>query len=195
MSGKVLLAATMLTAFAVSADAQAKPDFSGQWTTAPEAVAAPGGAPGGNAQGAGPARGGGGAPGRGRAGDMGSGWGPTIRISQTAQQLTVEYAFYTRGDMQPPMKFVYALDGTESKNTVLAGHGMQEQRSTTTWDGENLVITTVHSFVDPSTGKPAPSTIVQSLSLASPTSLVVTTTRKGVLGSPDTTAKTTYRKL
>jgi len=97
--------------------------------------------------------------------------------------------------MQPPMKFVYALDGTESKNTVLAGHGMQEQRSTTTWDGENLVITTVHSFVDPSTGKPAPSTIVQSLSLASPTSLVVTTTRKGVLGSPDTTAKTTYRKL
>jgi len=198
MRSKSLLAAAMVMAFVVSASAQAKPDFSGQWTTAPEAVAAPGGggARGGNAQGAGPARGGGGAPGRGRASaDMGSGWGPTIRITQTAQQLTVEYSFYTRGDMQPPMKFAYPLDGTETKNTVMAGHGMQEQRSTSTWDGENLVITTVHTFVDPATNKPTPSTMVQTLSLASPTSLVVSVTRKGVLGAPDTTSKTTYRKL
>jgi hypothetical protein len=61
------------------------------------------------------------------AGDVGSGWGSTITITQSATSLTVEYAFFTRGDMQPPLKFVYALDGSESKNTVMMGRGIQTQ--------------------------------------------------------------------
>lgn len=60
---------------------------------------------------------------------MGSGWGSTITLAQTARVLTVEYAFFTRGDMQPPVKFTFALDGSESKNTVMMGHGYQVERS------------------------------------------------------------------
>src|SRR5687767_7961220 len=87
-----------------TAQAQTKPDFSGRWTTdaapAPTPSAAqPAGAP------ATPPRGGG----PGRSGDMGSGWGPTITIVQDATRLTVEYAFFARGDMQPPLRFAYAL--------------------------------------------------------------------------------------
>ena len=126
---------------------------------------------------------------------MGSGWGSTITITQEAAKLTVEYAFFSRGDMQPPLRFVYALDGTETKNTVMMGRGMQVQASKTAWDGAKLVITTLHTLADPSSGKPVMTEVKQVLSLESPTSLVVETTRAGVMGGPATVTKTIYRKI
>ena len=167
--------------------AQTKPDFSGRWTTEPAPAATPAA---GTAPAAGPPRGGG----PGRSGDMGSGWGPTITITQDAAKLTVEYAFFARGDMQPPLRFVYALDGSETKNSVMMGRGVQLQVSQTAWDGEKLVITTTHTLADPA-GKPLAITVTQTLSLESPTSLVVETTRSGVLGGPQTSARTVYRKM
>ena len=167
---------------------QAKPDFSGRWTTEPAPAATPAAA---GQPGVAPPRGGG----PGRSGDMGSGWGPTITITQDAAKLTVEYAFFARGDMQPPLRFVYALDGSESKNSVMMGRGIQLQTSKTAWDGDKLVITTTHSLVDPSSGKPATATVTQTLSLESPTSLVVETSRSSALGGPTTSARTVYRKI
>jgi hypothetical protein len=165
---------------------QARPDFSGRWTTDPN-PAAPADAAGAGARGRG-ARG-------GARGDMGSGWGSTIAIAQDARQLTVEYAFFARGDLQPPLRFVYALDGSETRNTVMMGRGMQTQQSRTAWDGARLTITTTHALTDPATGKPATAQIVQTLSLPSPAELVVETTRAGVFGGPATTTRTVYRKL
>lgn len=166
------------------------PSFAGRWTTDPDpaAVSAAGGQPGA----AGQRRGGGGARGRG---DMGSGWGSTITITQDEARLVVEYAFFTRGDMQPPLRFSYALDGSETRNTVMMGQGMQLQTSKTAWSVGTLVITTVHTFRDPGSGKPITTEVKQALTLESPTSLVVETTRAGVLGGPATTTKTVYRKL
>lgn len=175
---KLTLLVVLLAACSV-VSARTAPDFSGRWTSEPEAPAAPGGGRGGAAQ---PA-------------DIGSGWGSTITLSQTATALTVEYAFFARGDMQPPMKFVYALDGSESKNTVMMGRGMQVQTSRTAWNGDALIITTSHLFTNPETGKPATAEVKRTLTLASPTSLVVETTVAGVLGGVPVTSKTTYRKL
>jgi hypothetical protein len=126
---------------------------------------------------------------------MGSGWGSTITITQDANSLTVQYAFFARGDLQPPLKFVYALDGSEAKNSVMMGRGVQAQASRTAWDGGTLVITTVHTFAHPETGQPMTAEVTQKLSLESPTSLVVETTRRGVLGGPPSTVRTVYRKL
>lgn len=126
---------------------------------------------------------------------MGSGWGSPITITQDATKLTVEYAFFGRGDMQPPLRFTYALDGSETKNSVMMGRGIQQQVSKTAWDGDKLVITTTHSLIDPATNKPIAAVVTQTLSLESPTSLVVESTRTGVLGGATTTAKTVYRKL
>lgn len=145
-----------------------RPDFSGRWT----ADAAQAGA----------------------RGDMGSGWGSPITITQNAATLTVEYAFFARGDMQPPLRFVYALDGSATKNSVMMGRGVQTQSSTVTWKGDTLVITTTHTFIDPGTGKPASEDVTQSLTLESPGVLVAETTRAGVLGGLPSTTKTTYRK-
>ena len=126
---------------------------------------------------------------------MGSGWGPTITITQDSSRLIVEYAFFARGDMQPPLRFNYALDGTQSTNTVMMGRGMQAQISRASWDGAKLVITTFHTLTDPATGKPVSAEVKQVLSLESPASLVVETTRAGVLGGEPTTTRTTYRKV
>jgi hypothetical protein len=160
--------------------AQEKPNFSGRWTTDPDPAAVT------------PGRGAGG--GRG-AGDMGSGWGSTITLTQDATRLTVEYVFFARGDMQPPIRLVYPLDGGETKNTVMMGRGMQIQSSRGAWSGNTLVITTLHTFANPQTGKPDTVEVKHSLTLESPSALIVETVRAGVLGGPTTTTKTTYRKL
>ena len=179
----------------VAAVPQAKTDFSGRWTTESD-PAAPIATQGGAAAAGQPGARGGGGGGRGPArGDMGSGWGPTITVTQDARQLVIEYSVFARGDMQPPLKFLYALDGSETKNTVMMGRGMQTQTSRTAWDGARLKITTTHTLTDPATNKPLTALVTQTLSLESPTQLVVDTVRAGVLGAPDTTTKTVYRKL
>jgi hypothetical protein len=125
---------------------------------------------------------------------MGSGWGSNITVTQDANRLTVEYMFFVRGDMQPPLKFVYALDGTVTKNSVMMGRGLQVQTSKAAWVGDKLVITTVHSFTHPETGQPMASEVKQTLSLESPTSLIIEASRAGVLGGLPSTTRTTYRK-
>jgi hypothetical protein len=162
----VLLVALLAASLAVVAPPA---DFSGRWAADPPAVA------------------------NGR-GDMGSGWGSPITITQDAQRLTIEYAFFGRGDLQPPLKFVYALDGSETKNSLMMGRGVQTQSSKAAWNGDALVITTTHTFVDPGSGKPATIDVKQTLSLESPTSLVVETTRASVDGGPANTTRTTYKK-
>jgi len=184
------VAAAIVAGCAAVAMAQAKPDFSGRWTTDPDLAAPPPAAATGGT-GAPPAAGQRG----GRSGDMGSGWGPTITITQDGARLTVEYAFFSRGDMQPPLKFVYNLDGSETKNSVMMGRGIQGQISKTAWEGDRLAITTVHTFPDPAGGKPTMVEVKQVLSLESPTSLVVETTRTTPLGEPTKTTRTVYRKI
>ncbi len=168
--------------FAVGVAAQARPDFSGRWTSDPGPAPTP---PVPGAQ-AGTPR---------PAGDMGSGWGTTITIAQGASQLTVEYAFFARGDLQPPLRFVYALDGSETGNAVMMGRGTQRQTSKTVWQGDKLVIMTVHTVADPTPGNPVTSNVQQMLSLESPTSLIVETTRSGVLGGGASTTRTVFRKI
>ena len=156
---------------------QAPADFSGRWTI--EAAAAE---PGGG-RGRGAAR-----------GDMGSGWSTTIAISQDAKQLVVESIVYMRSDLQAQPRFVYALDGSETRNTVMMGRGLQVQSSRAVWEGGSLRITTSHTLPDRSTGKPLTMDVTQTLSLESPTRLVVEVTRAGVLGGPSSTTRTVYTR-
>ena len=96
---------------------------------------------------------------------------------------------------QPPLRFVFALDGSETKNSVMMGRGNQTQTSKTAWEGDKLVITTTQSFDLPGTDQPLTSEVKQTLALESPTSLIIETTRSGVLGGPSSTTRTVYRKL
>jgi hypothetical protein len=185
---------TSLAMIPTIAGAQAKPDFTGRWTTDPDPAAAaptpaPAPAPGGRGAGTG------GRGGRGTA-TMGSGWGSTITIAQDSARLTVEYAFFGRGDMQAPLKFTYVPGGSPTRNSVMMGRGIQEQTSHAVWEGDKLAITTTSTIPNPAgTGAPLTIEIKQVLSLESPASLVVETTRAGFLGGSASTTRTVYRKL
>lgn len=176
----VVLSAMALGILATGVAAQERPDFSGAWTGTPPAATR------GN-----PSE---------RRGSLGSGWGPEFIITHDAVGLTVERAFFSRGDLQPALTFHYVLDGSQTRNTVLMGRGIQAQVSTAAWEGDKLVITTIHSFVDPEDGETMTSEVTQTLSLeparlpAWPPSLVIETARSGVLGGPSSSTRTVYTR-
>ena len=161
--------------------AQSRPDFSGRWAAEPPAATP---SPRDVAAGTRPPP----------KVDLGSGWGRAITITQDERTLVVEWPIFSNYDLQPPLKFVYALDGSETVNTVMMGRGMQKQRGRATWNGSALALISVHSFSDPKTGRPIESEVRQTLTLESPTSLVVETVRAGVLGGPSSTSRTVYTK-
>jgi len=90
--------------------------------------------------------------------------------------------------------FVYPLDGSEKTNTLMMGRGLEKQVSRTAWNGDKLVITTTQAFSDLVPGQTVMTTVVRTLSLQSPTSMLVETTRSGVLGGRPSTTQTVYKK-
>ena len=170
----VLFAVLSIQIGAATVTAQ-QPSFAGRWAAAPDSTAS----------GAGPT-----------VGSPGSGWGTPLTITQDSARLTVEYPFFSRYDLQPPLRFMYALDGSETKNTVMLGNGAQNQFSRAAWSGATLVITTVHVMPNPSgAGDSLRVEVRQRLSLESPTRLIVETMRAGVLGGPPSTTRNVYTKL
>ena len=161
--------------------AQAPADFSGRWTLDAPVIASTPAVPGTPAAAAAP-------------GDMGSGWGSTITIAQDTKRLRVEYAIFSRYDLQPPVAFTYPLDGSVGRNTVMMGRGEQSESSRAEWSGQTLVITTTFPVVDRGAGQPFTAELTRKLSLESPTTLVVEVTRAGVLGGGASTTRSVYRK-
>lgn len=166
----------MLIAAATAASVQSRSDFSGDWRA--------------EAQTAAPQTPGSGPP---PAGDMGSGWGASLTLRQDDKQLVVEDRLFTRYDLQPPVRLVYALDGSESVNTVMLGHSAQTRRSRAAWKEQTLEITTQFRDTHPATGQPFMTEVVQRLRLASPDTLVVEVTRTTSGATPSST-RATYRK-
>ena len=158
---------------AASITAQA-PDFSGRWQLAPETNA-----PTGSAR---------------SVPTIGTGWGSDITIAQDAASLTVEFTPYVRYDMQPPTRLVYRLDGKPSTNTLNVGRGPQEHTSTAAWDGSKLTITTVRSFTAARNQKSMTMQTRQTLSLESPTTLIVETWHGAALGGQPSTNRSIYKK-
>ena len=167
-----------IAAIAVSAAGaqQPRPDFSGEWTAADDrapSVAATGDA-------------------AFRRGDMGSGWGPAITIAQRPDSMIVSYTFFVPYDLQPPVRLAFRMDGGESRQTIMIGHAGSEQRSKLAWQGDALVITT--TYPAKVSGQSVTSEVRRTLTLESPTSLVVETTRVGVLGGATTSTRVVYAK-
>jgi hypothetical protein len=171
----LVLAAFTAAILAAGTSAQEKPDFSGAWTTAADSTSGP-------------------------IVSLGSGWGNSLTLIQDSNTLTVERVFYRPRDYQPIMKFRYALDGSKTSNTVLMGRGIQMQVSTAAWEGDKLVIKTIHAVPDVGDGASATCEVAQILSLRPPQmaawspSLVVETTRCGFLGGPPSTTRTVHTR-
>jgi hypothetical protein len=162
--------------------AQAPADFSGRWTLDAPAIATTAAVPGTPAAAAAP-------------GDLGSGWGSPLTITQDARQLQVEYQVFSRYDLQPPLTFTYPLDGSEGRNTVTMGRGEQLEVSRARWNGAALTITTTSRVTDRGLAAPFTFEVTRKLSLESPTTMIVEVTRSGMPGgAATTTTRSVYRK-
>lgn len=114
----------------------------------------------------------------------GSGWSDRIRVIRDAGRVIVESMVFTRGDMQPPLRFTYLPGGGVTENAVMMGRGLQKQASEARWDGCRLVIVTHY----PADGDAPAGTVTQTLWLDA-AALVVETARGD--SGPD---RTIYRR-
>ena len=76
----------------------------------------------------------------------------------------------------------------------MLGRGPQAQESRAAWEGATLRLTTTHHAADPASGRAFAVEVIQRLSLESPGTLVVETTRSAPPGGVATTSRTTYAK-
>jgi len=157
------------------------PDFSGAWSTAAASSAPP----------------------TGRAAarldpDLGSGWGDRISIVHNQDHVDVERVVFVPREMQPTVRYRFALDGSEIENAVTLGRTGPAPKSTAEWVGGRFVITTRYEFQDPESHRWLTSEVIHTMWLqpASRTpwepSLVVETVRGGALGGPPSTTRTVY---
>jgi hypothetical protein len=135
-----------------------------------------------------------------RAGDMGTGWGAgapggdPLTITQRDDSLVIEYVFFSAYDLQPPVRLAHALDGRESINAIMIGHATSAQRSRLAWRGNTLVISTNFPLPREVDARGGTIEVRQALTLESPTSLIVETTRSRVTGGTATTTRSLYTK-
>lgn len=165
---------------AVTAAAQARPDYSGAWVRSDTAAARPSVAATGDA--------------RFRTGDMGSGWGSPLTVTARPDSLIVEYELFSTYDLQPPVRMAFAMDGSPSRNTLNIGHAAYTQRGRLTWSGDTLVITTAHPLPPGVGARNGTMEVRQALSLEAPNVLVVTTSRSGAAGGTPSQTRTSYTK-
>src|SRR5262245_16360958 len=75
-----------------------------------------------------------------RIGSPGSGWGSPLTIRHDTTVLVVEYAHFSAYDLQPPLRFTFAMDGSDSRNDLMIGHTQSTQHSRLAWRDDKLVI-------------------------------------------------------
>ena len=165
----------LLLAAAVSSAGAQQPNFSGDWvrtdTTGGRTVSNAGDA-------------------AFRRGDMGIGWGNSITISQRPDSLILEYDFFSSYDLQPRVRFAYAMNGAESKNGIMLSHSEEPQVGKLSWQGTSLVITTLHPL--PKAAGAGRYEVRQTLSVDASGALRVETTRGPVMGGAGSTLQATY---
>ncbi|HEX6316893.1 MAG TPA: hypothetical protein VFZ73_18605 [Gemmatimonadaceae bacterium] len=172
----LLFLAALPMAMPSPAGAQSRPDFSGEWarvdsTAEQRSVAAVGDA-------------------AFRTGSMGSGWGSPLMLRQQGNELVVEYPHFATYDLQPRLRFTYRLDGSDSRNAIMIGHAETVLRSRAQVRDSTLVITTTYQPVD---GVSGTIEVRQVLSLESPATLLIETTRTSG-GSSTPPTRTVYRR-
>jgi hypothetical protein len=131
---------------------------------------------------------------------LGSGWGDRISIKHNEEQLEIERVIFLPREIQPLVRYRYALDGSQTENAVNMGRTGPSPTSTAVWDGNRLVITTLNPFQDSKDSQWFKNEVTQTMWLQPARGtpfepfLVVETTRSGVLGGPPSTNRTVYTR-
>jgi arylsulfatase A-like enzyme len=131
---------------------------------------------------------------------LGSGWGEKITILQRSNYLEIERVVFNARELQPLVNYRYALDGSPTENLIHIGRGNKPNTSSTQWQENRLVITTIVQYQNPKNKTWLDSKIIQTLWLEDATNapwepkLIVETYREGVLGGISSTNRTVYTR-
>jgi hypothetical protein len=164
-------------AFAAAHAGAQRPDFSGTWVRQ-DSAAQPSRAATGDAA--------------FRRGDMGSGLGTPLTITQATDQVKLSYEFFTSYDLQPRVKLEYAI-GRDSRNTVNFGSATAEVRSRAEWLGDTLEVASKFPAPPGVTAHPAQPDLVQRFWLDAQGRLVIDARRPGP-GNAVNSVVTTWTK-
>ncbi|MCB0488074.1 MAG: sulfatase-like hydrolase/transferase [Cyclobacteriaceae bacterium] len=132
--------------------------------------------------------------------DLGSGWGDRISIVHNEKNFDVERVEFVPRELQPIIRYRYALDGSQTSNAVNMGRTTKAPVSTTSWDGNRFVITTQYPFQNPDDGKWMNQKVTQTLWLSNATAppwepvLIIETNREAVLDGLSSTTRTVYTR-
>lgn len=171
-----MVGAAAVVLWAVTAFAQAKPDFSGKWTREMPAAGAAG-------------AGGGGARGAGRGGGGGGGFNCGMTCDITATPTTLKLSRAGQGEGAAPIVWTCTLDGKDCSNEQpgRGGNPPTAVISKAKWDGNKVVISTERTGQD---GTKV--TITQTLSIEAGKLTVSTTSSMAAPDAPPNVA--TYTK-
>lgn len=129
---------------------------------------------------------------------LGSGWGNKITIIQRADELEVERVVFQPREIQPLVRYRYALNGSKSENAIPTARTGKPTTSTSEWKDNRLVITTMYPYQHPESGAWLECRVTQTLWLQGATStpweptLVVETYREAIVGGLPSTNRTVY---
>lgn len=129
-----------------------------------------------------------------RVGDMGSGWGATLTFTRRGERLVLEYPYFSAYDLQAPLHYEFALDGSEVVNEITIGPDLTRLRARAEWRGDTLVLTTRQPVPHDVAPAGVMAEVRRALSLESPDSLLIVTTRVGVAGAPTNVVRSIYAR-
>jgi hypothetical protein len=131
---------------------------------------------------------------------LGSGWGDKISILQRPDIIEIERVVFVPREVQPLVNYRFALDGSTTENYINMGRTTKPAISSTKWEENRLVITTLYSYQEPGKKDWHESKMIQTLWLEAATGtpweprLIVETCRVGVTGGLTSTNRTVYTK-
>jgi arylsulfatase len=131
---------------------------------------------------------------------LGSGWGDKISILQRSDNVEIERVVFVPREVQPLVTYHYSLDGSNTENSINIGRTSRPAVSSTKWEENRFVITTLYTYQDPVKKDWHESKMIQTLWLEAATGmpweprLIVETCRVGVQGGLTSTNRTVYTK-
>jgi hypothetical protein len=130
---------------------------------------------------------------------LGSGWGEKISILHHSNNLDIERVVFTPRELQPTVSYHFTIESS-TENNINTGRSQKPVVSTTKWQENRLIITSLFPIQDPNRGVWQNSKMTQTLWLEAATNapwepnLIVETKRESILGGFTSTNRTVYSR-
>lgn len=131
---------------------------------------------------------------------LGSGWGDKFFIRHESDKLEIERVIFTPRELQSLVRHRYLLNGSETEIPMYTGFPGKAPVSSSVWEKDRLVITTLFPYQEPRSGQWLTFKLTQTLWLSATLDppfepvLIVETNREAAPGGLASTTRTVYSR-